>query len=238
MARGTQFIQLIDMVRAEVEQSTNPSVGIDYLPSIKRRIVRVQESLYDEYDWPFLRIKPIKLLQAGSRFYDFPTDLNLERVEEVSVWYNDQPCDVERGIDFSHYAQYDSEATPPERSDPVLRWDVRWTGTKEQIEVWPVPASDTMRLQFVGIRNLRPLVSDNNVADLDDTLITLFVAAEILAKQESSDAQLKANQATARHNRLKGRVKGASAPTIIGGGRAKQDRARGTTIHIANIQSS
>src|SRR3546814_15776455 len=50
-----------------------------------------------------------------------------------------------RGIRSEDYAAYDSAAG--ERVDPVLRWDVQFTGTTDQIEVWPIPASNGMRLQ-------------------------------------------------------------------------------------------
>jgi hypothetical protein len=32
-----------------------------------------QERLYDEFDWPFLKVQRDKVLAAGQRYYDVPT---------------------------------------------------------------------------------------------------------------------------------------------------------------------
>src|SRR3546814_8319946 len=93
-----------------------------------------------------------------------------------------------RGIRSEDYAAYDSAAG--ERVDPVLRWDVQFTGTTDQIEVWPIPASNGMRLQVFGKKVLAPLIEDDDRADLDDQLIVLNAAVTLLARQESKDAAL------------------------------------------------
>src|SRR3546814_3071737 len=99
----------------------------------------------DIYDWPFLQIRPFKDLEAGEKYYDFPT-VDLEQIENVVCYYNGLPHQVMRGIRSEDYAAYDSAAG--ERVDPVSRWDVQFTGTTDQIEVWPIPASNGMRLQL------------------------------------------------------------------------------------------
>src|SRR5262245_29989732 len=155
MARGTQLLQLVTMLRDELGRSNSVAVGIGDLPSLKQTIRRTQETLYDEHDWPHLRtVFDRILMQAGERFYDFPDELNFDRLEDVAVWQNGIPTRVTRGIGFDEYAIYDSEADA--RCDPVLRWDIRWNSTKEQIETWPIPAStNAIGLQFIGIRKLR-----------------------------------------------------------------------------------
>ena len=64
MARGKQLTQLIDELRAEVGHAVSVSVGVDNLPAIKQIIRRTQETLYDDFDWPHLRIQPTKNLAA------------------------------------------------------------------------------------------------------------------------------------------------------------------------------
>lgn len=233
MARGTQLGDLITQLKAEAGQSASVALNVDQTARYKQVLKRTQETLYDDYDWPFLRVVTSKSIAAGSRFYDFPTSpysINFERVEEVVVYYNSQPHPVARGIGFENYAQYDPDDN--ERADPVRAWDVRWTGTKEQIEVWPLPATSST-LQFRGIRPLRPLVSLTDVADLDDTMIVLFAAAEVLAKSESKDAEAKLAAAQSRYNKLKGRVKGASQMTTYGGGDDFRRRRHGTIIRVS-----
>ena len=51
--------------------------------------------------------------------------------------------------------------------------------------------------------------------DLDDKLIVLFSASELLARQMSPDAQLKMQQAQAHYNRIKGRL--SKTPPVVFG---------------------
>ncbi len=229
MARGVSLDSLVEQLKAETGHSVSVSVGVDQVPLFKQTIRRVQETLYDDYDWPHLRVMPTKDLAAGQRHYDLPTDLNLERIEEVAIWYSNSAEPISRGISFEHYSQYNSEND--ERADPVRAWDLRWTGSATQVEVWPIPAGDDQYLQFRGIRNLRALTEGADVADLDDRLIVLFAAAEILARQKSADAQVKLNLAQSRYSRLKGRVTGG-ADMIRLGGSATDKPIRGTIIRI------
>src|SRR3546814_8009346 len=139
----------------------------------------------DIYDWPFLQIRPFKDLEAGEKYYDFPT-VDLEQIENVVCYYNGLPHQVMRGIRSEDYAAYDSAAG--ERVDPVLRWDVQFTGTTDQIEVWPIPASNGMRLQVFGKKVLAPLIEDDDRADLDDQLIVLNAAVHLLDGKETQQA--------------------------------------------------
>lgn len=216
MARRTQLQELVSMLRAESRRSSSVALGIDEEALLKAVLRRHQEILYDGYDWPFLRVMPKKPLAAGQRYYDMPTDLNFDRIEEVVVWFSGQPQPITRGIGFREYAQFDSDSDV--RSSPAMAWDIRSTNddTAEQIEIWPIPDSNDTFLQFQGIRKLNPLVSNSDRADLDDQLIVLFAAAELLANQKSQDAGAKLEAAKERHAQLKARSKGASPMVAIG----------------------
>lgn len=238
MARGTQLLKLVEMLREEVNRATNVAVGNDDLPSLKNKLSRTQEVLYDEYDWPFLRqVFPAKTLQAGERYYDFPTGMNPDRLDDndgtdgpgVVIWYSNFPRPIQRGIGFREYAIYNSDAGV--RQEPALAWDVRWTGTSEQIEIWPIPVSNTTTLQFKGIRALRPLIRDADVCDLDDQLIVLFAAAEILARQGSASAPAVAALAKARLSRVKGRSKGGTKTYRMGMGEGDKDSRFPIVVH-------
>jgi hypothetical protein len=229
MARNRQLTQLIDDLRAEVGHAVSASVGVDNLPSLKRILRRTQDSLYEDFDWPHLRVLPTKAMAAGQRYYDFPTDLNYERIEEVVIWYSGQPHGLVRGIGFGDYAQYDSDSG--DRSDPQLKWDIRHTGTNEQMEIWPIPSSNSNTVQFKGIRPLGDLIADADTCDLDGNLIVLFAAAEILTRQKSEDAQAKLAAANSLYLKLKGRTKGATKMAVLGGGNDTDlESYRGHTI--------
>lgn len=231
MPRGVQLTTLVDQLKAETGQSTLVSVGVDNLPALKQILRRNQIILYDDYDWPHLRTMPLKSLSAGQRWYDMPSDLNFERIEAVAVKYNGQPHPIERGISFEEYAQYDP--TSDERSDPVLKWDMKDNSGTTQIEVWPLPASNDMTLMFRGIRDLNPLVDDDDTCDIDDLLIVLTSAAEILMRQKSADAQAKLALVQGRLARLKGRFTGGSSSVRLGGAPPGQRRPSGPIIRVS-----
>lgn len=91
-----------------------------------------------------------------------------------------------------------------------MKWDIRFTGTTEQIEAWPIPASSANHLQFKGIKKFVRLVADADPCLLDDMLVVAFAAAELAAGQEAADAGAKLQAAQTLYSRLKGRSKGAS----------------------------
>ena len=163
MARGTQFLSLITDLRAELRRSSSVAVGVDDLDSLKQVLNRVYQTLVMQYNWPHLRIMfKVVSLAAGQRYYDFPTGawsgatvkLIYERVIRAAVTYSGQVQDIERGIDFEEYASYNSD--DDERAEPALRWDVTWTGTADQIEIWPIPNTNDQKLHFQGVHNTPP----------------------------------------------------------------------------------
>lgn len=188
------------MVREEAGQSTSAALGQNTTESLKNKIRRQQAVLYLENEWPHMRVEREVVLQAGSRYYNFPSDLSPDhRIDAVHVFYEDEWRPVEYGISLGHYNELNPEAD--ERRDPVLLWDV-YEG--EQFEVWPLPEANGTRLLLRGSRKLGPLLADSDVADLDDRLISLFVAAELVARQNQRDSEAMLAIARTLLTRLKG----------------------------------
>lgn len=221
MARGTTLGELIDGTKTAARYDPNPALSVNFLPLIKQTLKHTQERLYEEFDWPFLRIRRDKVMAAGQRYYDIPTDMNLERIQKVDIRYGDRWLPVERGITLENYNIYDSDADL--RVDPVLRWDVMDTGDGEQIEVWPIPITDGANLRFTGIRKLKSLVATADQADLDDQLIILYAAAELLGGAKNPIAQAKLSQAKKLKDTLQGRVtKTRKNSFVLGGERTEE----------------
>lgn len=211
MARNTTLQEIVRMVREEAGHSVNAALGQNTVDAIKNKIRRQQDILWEEYAWPHLQVERDIALAAGQRYYNFPADLSpAHRIDQVVVKHVDEWRPVEFGITVAHYNTVDSELG--ERRDPVLAWDMH---QGEQIEVWPTPATgsrlrpgpfpvqtDILRLR--GTRKLLPLIADGDRADLDDRLLSLFVAAEITAKQNQGDAGAILSQAQRHLSRLKG----------------------------------
>lgn len=213
--RRKQFLQLIYDLRAELGRATDPAAGVADLPQLKRTIARNYEAIYDGYDWPHLSVISDRItLNAGQRYYDFPDNMALETTDQIVVWWNGDPIPLTRGIDFEHYAEFDPEAD--ERSDPATHWDVRFTDPREQIEIWPLPAGGSVKMQLRGKKKFVPLVNDADLCLLDDSLVVLTCAVELLPKAQAGEQQIKLQALQNRYSRLKGRTKGSSRPIKIG----------------------
>lgn len=230
MSRNVTLNELTEQVRAECRLSTNTSRGLDDLSNIQQMIRRVQETLYDDFDWPFMRIaktEATKTLAAGQRYYDFPTNMNMERA--FSLWSNSSSVwgKLEQGISLADYSAQDSDED--DRSDPALKWDII---SETQFEIWPMPASNGGLVRFDGLKKLTPLIDVNARADLDDRLIVLFVAAEILAANKQPDAQVKMENAQKRLNTLRGRL--SSQKRLFMGG-AGEDSRTGLRIRVPKV---
>lgn len=224
MARDTSFLALVQRVRDESGRANSVSVGVDDLDALKTLVNRVYTTLYNKYDWPFLRTRftPITV-SAGQRYKDLPSALNIERVEEVIVWYNDLAYKIEKGISPQDYAIWNPD--DDERSDPIQRWDYLYVEEQSapQIEVWPLP-SVAQELQFTGIRNISRLVADADKCKIDDDLVVLYAVAELAARQQNKDADLKLAAANDHFNWLKARYRTTQQSLSLGLGADPQRR--------------
>lgn len=213
MLRNT-FGQIVEMARAEARLSSNSSRGIDHLDHVKQLVKRHYTMLAEDHDWEHLQLKrdydvARVQLQAGSRFYNYPAAVNPQKITTAWLKWGNIWRPIDYGIQFANYSGLDPDNGS--RADPVLRWDMR---DGDGFEVWPVPASDgdadapySNWIGFEGQKAVESYVSDANRADIDDMLIALNVAAEILAEngqQKASEAKLSA--ANRRLLRLRGNL--------------------------------
>lgn len=205
MARKQTLSKLLTDLRAETGVSMASSHNIQQRAADINLLQRVQSDLYEDFNWPHLRIERSVRLQAGQRFYSPPEPLNIDKIESISLYADNDWCVLYEGIDISHFYTFNSEKD--ERSWPPARWRIY---EDEQIEMWPIPDQDgdpaTLQgmLKFTGIRPLNPLSEDVDFCDLDDRLIVMFAAAERLAVKDKERSQLMFSRATARKMRLQG----------------------------------
>lgn len=222
MARGLTLTQLIYNLRVEIGQSTNPAVSRSTRARFVGLLNRVQRRLYEDFEWPFLGISRDIQMQAGSRYYDFPDDIRMDRSVRVEVKHGGYWQKVGYGIRNKHLNEYDSDNG--EKSDPVWRWDYYLEDGQiiPQLEGWPIPATDGVAstkegyLRIHGQQKLTEMVDDDDVCLLDADLIVLYTAAEILAKLKSPDADAKLENANSLYTKLKGRAT-PSEPFKVGG---------------------
>jgi hypothetical protein len=238
MARGTTLVKLLDLYRAESRLSFNPAHNAMDRDRQVAHIQRIQEWLWDDFNWPLLRVERTFPTQSGQRFYDFPTDMHIDRIEKLEVFFNAAYCPLRAGIDAEHYSAYNSDLD--QRQWPPQRWRI---SEDENIEVWPIPNANADEatlegtVKITGIRNLRPLVADIDTADLDDRLIILFCAAEVLGASGAKDASIKLDQANKRYIKLRGQQMPRKRFTLFGV-RQQQDKERRIPIAVYNKPSA
>lgn len=205
MARNTTLVKLMDMYRAACRLSFNPAHNNQDRDRQISDLQRIQEWLWDDFSWPLLRVDRVINLSAGQRYYAIPDDLHIDRINRVEIFFDQAYSPLQAGIDDVHYTAYNSDLG--ERQWPPQRWRI---SEDEQFEIWPIPSENTNtttlegRIRLTGIRNLRPLVADDDRADLDDQLIVLFAAADYLAAKGDKSATIKLDQAKSRYAKLRG----------------------------------
>lgn len=203
--RGTTLVRLLDLYRHECRLSSNPAHNAQVRDAQVNHLQRVQEWLWNDFAWPFLRVDRFIDVQANQRYYDPPEDIDLDRITKMEIFRDAAWVDLVAGIDAVHYTAYNSELG--ETQWPPRRWQIT---EDEQFELWPVPDVNfepvTLegRIRVTGIRKLKPLVDDSDRADLDDRLIVLFCAAEELANKGAKDASFKLDQAKQLYTKLRG----------------------------------
>lgn len=226
MAIGTQFSSLVIDLRAETRRSSEVSVGVDDNDNLKRSINGVYRTLAVQHTWPHLRKAFDKIpLAAGQRFYDLPAGFDQDRVTEAVAWLGSLNMPIKKGIDLDGYSFLDPATD--QRSDPVLAWDTAYDPTSGhiQIEFWPIPASASYFVQFVGQWTPPRLVNDSDTCLLDDELVLLFAAARQLKAQGAKDADVKLQEAQAYLLKLEQRPKANAAPVQMGLGLNRRDAA-------------
>lgn len=197
------------MLKAEIGEFSGTNTTRD--AQLRVLLSNKQKFLTTEYDWEFLERHWDVPAPAGTQYLALPTttaatpaavtsDINFDRDVTVEVLYGSRYFPVMDGISDMEYNTF-NYALNGATSAPIQRWRLATnpneTSSANQFEVWPVPSGDQV-VRFTGQRTVQALASDTDKADLDDVLIVLAVAAEILLRSKQADAQLKLQLAQRR----------------------------------------
>lgn len=211
MARGATLEQLTVMLKAEIGATPAYDANTDMNLVLHQYLRRHYETLYDGWDWPFKRVTRDIVTNAGQRFYDWPSDIDSDRELEFWVDQGGTWLPLEQGIDPEQYNAY----AEGDRQDYPYRWD--WRGEK-QFELWPKSAIDGVILRIVGTKNPSPLRSESDPCDLDDQLVVLYAASELLMRDDPARAQQKLNLAMQREAIVKRKLQTRKRLTMSGQG--------------------
>lgn len=209
MALRTTFGGVVEQVRNETRLSSNTSRGIDHIDHIRQVVKRTYKTLAEDFDWEHLQLKrdsavSRKLMQAGSRYYNFPTAVNPTKITGAWVKWGAVWLPMDYGITYDDRTAFDPDNDS--RVDPPRKW-AYYGG--DQFEVWPLPATNgtadgSNEIAFEGQKAVEDLTSDSSRLDIDDHLVVLMAATEILASHgQKEHAQVKAGAAQARLARVR-----------------------------------
>ncbi|MEQ9416661.1 MAG: hypothetical protein RJQ08_03860 [Salinisphaeraceae bacterium] len=231
MARGTSLTNLLIKLRSEMGLSDSVAQSVSMLDTMKYKLAAVQERLWHEYDWNFMRGDEDVTMAAGTRYYDLPVDPG--RIDTVHVKWSNGWLPLEYGIGPEQYNQFNGDET--KRYEPALRWGFYTGAGGEQFEIWPLPSTATQTVRFRGMRNLGTLVSGTDTADLDDHLIVLFTAAALI--KDPAKATTKLREANSHLQRMKRNYGPATASFSLGGNR-RRSVGRPGPVRVAYPASS
>lgn len=230
--RGVTLATLVTKLKSEIGESLDASAtGKDL--AFQQLLDNKQAWLASEFDWPFLQHRWDVACGVASRYLTFPTvesdegatvAINFERPVMVEVKFNERWQKVKYGIGGAEFNSNDSDLNLV--LDPVQKWrfatDTSEAANPDQFEIWPMPATG-QTLRFTGQRAITPMVVGTNTttngankADLDDMLIVYFVAAELLARADQADSQLKASLAQERMRQVRASYPVQSGRIVLG----------------------
>jgi hypothetical protein len=190
---------LIEEVQFELFQVVSPAVGQNYRDFIKARLRREYRRLYDDFNWPDLRVWQDKTLSAGENFYDLPTGWSLTNLTHIFYRWGSTWIPVPRGIDVTLYNAIDSDGG--NRADPVQRWDWR----NGQVEVWPIPATDATVMRLVGKQPFVQMVDEDDLCLIDADTVILFAAGELARRTNTEESALLLARAEGRYGAVRQR---------------------------------
>lgn len=197
--RDVALVKLLNDLRIEARLSLNPAHNDQQRDYHVGLLQLEQERLWEDHDWPHLSVHRDQSISAGQRYYSPPADMRIDRIEMIEAKIDGRWRRLQYGIGPDEYHAHDSDLD--QRAWPPCAWQIY---EDEQIEIWPIsdqnvdPVTENGTLRITGTRNLRPLVAAGDRCDLDDKLLVLFTAGQILASNGSKDAQMVMEKANRR----------------------------------------
>lgn len=164
-------------------------------PILNSFLADAQEQLYWRLDWPELTRFDEVTTGSGQALYDWPLNINLERVLSVAcrisgnLW---RP--MQRGIGFEH------------RSIATSSYPLRYEPSAAQMEVWPVPsAAYVLRRYYVSA--LGRFSQNDDAVTLDAQLVLLHALANAKAHYRHNDVSGYVTQVEKRLIEIKNRAR-------------------------------
>jgi hypothetical protein len=224
-----QLVVMVKNLRAECGHSLSAAQGTNQVDTLKYLLARTQEELWTAFTWPELVTRANVPLNAGQYLYDFPATMPFDQIRES---YTAQPSSNE-WIPLDYGIGEDlikPDGSNVWQADPVQIWDIE---SAAQFRVSPTPAVSGGYVRFKGNKPLDPFQADADYSTLDDNVIVLFAAADLLARAKAEDAPSKQQKAQRHLSKLlANRVSAKQKVSTVGGG------APGLNSKVGNLSRS
>lgn len=215
MSRTAQLRDMVADLRAEAGHSLAVAQGTNTVDTLKYYLRRTQEELWVAFTWPELILRADTPLVAGQYLYPFPVTIDFDQIREA--WGASAGAQrwslMEYGI--SEESILPGTGANSQSGDPARAWDIQDATT---FRVWPTP-NTSQTIRFKGNKKLGAFSADTDLCTLDATMITLFAAAELLARAKAEDAANKLQKAQRHLTKLLGnKVSAKNKVSTLGGG--------------------
>lgn len=235
MARGVTASTVLTKLKAEIGDYAGTNTVRD--AELYQLMSNKQQQLVMDYDWSFLTRRWDAACAVNSQFITYPTvddvgltaTINIDELDKVEVLYNQKYQPVLYGIGSEQYNLFNYQLLG-QTSIPIRRWreasnpdDAVQPNT---FEIWPVP-SVAQTVRITGERQPTLITGGTIKVDLDDMLIALAVAADVLSFKNPEKARYKLQQFQSHLRRLGGQSKTSDKIRTLGGGDGEEfDRNR------------
>lgn len=188
MSRGTLASTVLTMLKAEIGDFAGTNTVRD--AELYQLMSNKQLELVMEYDWSFMQGRWDAPVAANQQLVTWPTvtdegltaTINFDEIDKMEVLYNQVYQPMLYGIGSAQY-NFSNYQLLGQTLDPISNWreaaDPSDAVNPLKFEVWPVP-STTQTVRITGERQPTLISGAGIKVDLDDMLVTLGVAADVL----------------------------------------------------------
>ncbi len=225
MARGTLSQTVLSMLKAEVGDFAGTNTVRD--AELYQLMSNKQLELVMEYDWSFMEARWDAAVAPSQQLVSWPTvtdegltaTVNFDEINKLEVLYNNIYQPMFYGIGSAQY-NFSNFQLLGQTLDPISNWreaaDPSDAVNPLKFEIWPVP-STAQTVRISGERQPTLITGTGIKVDLDDMLVALGVAADLLFYKNPQKATRVMQRFQSHLKRLGGQSKTSDKPRSLAG---------------------
>jgi hypothetical protein len=186
MPIGTALSVLRQMLNAEAGEEMDEAISPARVSVNNQLLNNMQSFLVTQHAYLLGKTRVEVAAVVGQQYYTLPAGIDFDRVEEPEfINVKNFRYRLGFGIGQEEYNIFRSDLGV--RASPVMRWDLVNNSGVLQIELWPIP-SVAQTLMLAGTLPLTLMSANEDTCVVDDLVLILFTAAQLVAKHQGGDA--------------------------------------------------